>query len=281
MNYRDYFRKIYDGFGLSLYDIDSEIDFVIELLTGLTEKDFILGKIFDDEQREKFSTILNERVKTGRPIQQIMGRAFFAGDKFFVSEYTLIPRPETEFLVDICCKNYVKTDKLRILDIGTGSGCIAIELAKYFINSYIEAVDICQESIDIAKKNSEYFSLSDRVHIYKSDVFSSVKGLFDIIVSNPPYIPWEDKKNVQKDVLVFEPANALFAEDEGLFFYKKIIKESSKFLRPGGLLAFELGIEQGKKVYEILKKNGFKNIILTKDCDNIDRVISANFSIVN
>lgn len=281
MNYRDYFRKIYDGFGLSLYDIDSEIDFVIELLTGLTEKDFILGKIFDDEQREKISTILNERVQTGRPIQQIMGRAFFAGDKFFVSEYTLIPRPETEFLVDICCKNYAKTDKLRILDIGTGSGCIAIELAKYFINSYIEAVDICQESIDIAKKNSEYFSLSDRVHIYKSDVFSSVKGLFDIIVSNPPYIPWEDKKNVQKDVLVFEPANALFAEDEGLFFYKKIIKESSKFLRPGGLLAFELGIEQGKKVYEILKKNGFKNIILTKDCDNIDRVISANFSIVD
>lgn len=275
MGYKDIFREIYKNFELSFFDIDAEIDFVIELISELKPKDFIVGKTLSEQEKQKVAEILTERVTTHRPVQQIIGEAFFAGDKFFVNESTLIPRPETELLIDICKKKYNKNIKFRILDIGTGSGCIAIELAKYFENSKIDATDVSQPALDTALKNAKRYKVEDKIKFYLSDVFENVNEKFDIIVSNPPYIAFEDVNEVQKDVLDFEPKTALFAEDKGLFFYKKIISEAKNFLKNDGILLFEIGERQGNAITSFLIENGFRNVTITKDFDNKDRVICA------
>ncbi len=271
------FREIYKGFGLNEYEISAETDFVTEVLTGLKAKDIILGKELTQEQQKEIESVLLERVRTGRPIQQIVKAAYFAGDRFYVDENTLIPRPETEFLVNVCKQRYSRGDKLRILDIGTGSGCISIELAKYFSNSEIDAVDICQQTLDAASKNVDEYGLSDRIHIYKSDIYSSISGKFDIIVSNPPYIPYCDIGNIQRDVYEYEPHIALFAEEGGLYFYVKIIEEANIYLKDGGFIVFETGINQADIVWKILERNKFRRIGTERDFNNIDRVIYGNY----
>lgn len=276
MGYKDIFREIYENFELSFFDIDAEIDFVIELVSELKPKDFIIGKTLSEQEKQKVTEVLTERVTTHRPVQQIIGEAFFAGDKFFVNESTLIPRPETELLIDICKKKYDKNINLRILDIGTGSGCIAVELAKYFKNSKIDAIDVCQQAVDTAFKNAKRYKVEDKIKFYISNVFENVNEKFDIIVSNPPYIAFEDADEVQKDVLDFEPKTALFAEDNGLFFYKKIISEGKNFLKNEGMLLFEIGERQGKSITSLLIENGFRDVTIAKDFDNKDRVICAN-----
>ena len=273
INPKQKYKKLYENMPLSNYDIISEIDFVIEMLTGLSSSDILLGKEISPSDDEKIYSVLYERTKTKRPIQQIIGKAYFAGEKYFVDENTLIPRPETEFLVDFCKKQFPQDKNLNILDIGTGTGCIAVELAKFFFNSKITAVDICQATLDTASKNAIYHCVSDRIDFLKSDVFSNVKGVFDLIVSNPPYIPYSMK--IQQDVYDFEPHAALFADNDGLFFYEKIIVQAKKFLKNNSCVAFEVGFNQGHDVYTLFEKNGYVNISFTQDCDSINRVVSA------
>lgn len=273
INLKQKFKKIYQDMDLSDYDINSEIDFVIEMLTGLSSVDVFLGKEITKEQEEKIRKIINIRVKTHKPLQQIIGKAYFAGDIYSVNEYTLIPRPETEFLVEKCKQVRQKNDNIKILDIGTGSGCIAIELAKFFANSKITAVDVCQEALDTAAQNAINKGVLNKISFVKSDVFENVAGLFDIIVSNPPYIP--NSTEIQEDVYRFEPHRALFAPENGLFFYKKIIKEGTKFLNKNAFMAFEVGYNQAEDVSKIFEQNGFVNISFTQDCDSINRVVSA------
>lgn len=277
MNYRSDLKKIYTGFDISPYDRDSEIDFVIYCFSGLRTKDLILEKSPDNTQKEKIAKVLEQRVKTGRPIQQIVGKAFFAGNEFIINENTLIPRPETEFLIQQCLTLFPQNETLQILDIGTGSGCIAITLAKKFPNSHIIASDICQATLDIASKNIEKFRLYNKISLCNSNIFEHIKGFFDLIVSNPPYIPLNEKESVQKDVYEFEPHRALFAKENGLYFYAKIIKESKAFLKPNGYLVFEIGINQSKPVSELFLKNNFANICIIKDFNDIDRIISAQY----
>ena len=274
MNYKQKYKNLYQATSLSDYDISSEIDFVIEMLTGLSSTDILLGKEISSADDIKISEILKERVSTNRPLQQILGKAYFAGNIYSVNKYTLIPRPETEFLVEKCKQEFPKDKIIKILDIGTGSGCIAIELAKYYTNAKVTAVDICQEAVDKAIENARNFCVLPKINFLISNVFSNVQESFDIIVSNPPYIPFSTK--IQNDVYDYEPHTALFAEDEGLFFYKKIITEGKNFLNKNSLLAFEVGFNQGHDVAEIFKQNGYVNILFTQDCDSINRVVSAN-----
>lgn len=275
MDYKKHFRDIYSAFNLSDYDKNEEINFVIEMITGKTSKDFILGAEISDEDFLKIKECITKRVETKMPLQYIVGQAFFMGSRYFVNSKTLIPRPETEFLI-YACKQRLDTDKeYKILDIGSGSGCISIELAKIFKNAEICSVDICQETIDIAKKNAKYHKVDDRINFILSDIFENISGNFNVIVSNPPYISKSDIDTVQEDVLNFEPHQALFAKENGYYFYNKIIKESCKYLVDNGLMAFELGTGQAQKVKETLANNGFKDIVLTKDCDEIYRVVSA------
>lgn len=275
MNYKQKYKNLYQSTSLSDYDISSEIDFVIEMLTGLSSTDILLGKQIAPSFDEKILEVLTERVKTNRPIQQILGKAYFAGQIYSVNENTLIPRPETEFLVDVCQKKFPKDKRISILDIGTGSGCIAIELAKYYTNSKITAVDVCQATIDKACENAQYHGVLDKINFVKSDVFSNLKGTFDMIVSNPPYIPFS--MEIQKDVYDYEPHSALFADDNGLYFYKKIITEGKSFLNKNSFMAFEVGFNQGNDVMGLFEQNGYVNISFTQDCDSINRVVSADF----
>ncbi len=219
------------------------------------------------------------RAKTRKPIQQILNCAYFKGKKYFINEHVLIPRDETEILVDCACellKN--KKEKLDILDIGIGSGIISCELAKELKNKDIEilGVDISLEALMVALKNIQKFDLIRKVLIRKSDLFSKIRDgeAFDLIISNPPYIPISQKENLQKEIS-FEPDSALFTSDkDGIEFYRKIIKDAPKYLKPNGCLAFELGINQSMLVEKLLKED-FKDIKIIKDLQGTDRVITA------
>jgi release factor glutamine methyltransferase len=187
----------------------------------------------------------------------------------------LIPRPETEFLVEKIYQFYDKNSKIKILDIGTGSGCIAIELARFYSSAEITAVDICQETLDVAKKNAKKFNFDTKIDFKKSDLFENINDRFDIIVSNPPYIAENDE--VQYDVDKYEPHRALYASESGLYFYKHIIQQASEYMLPNSHIAFEVGLKQAISVTSLLEENNFVNIELTKDCDSVDRVVSAVF----
>lgn len=274
-NIRTEYKKLYFDKDMSDYEISSEIDFVIEMLTGFSSTDILLGKEISLSDNERILKVLKERVETNRPLQQIVGKAYFAGNIYYVNNSTLIPRPETEFLVDRCRTEFLKEKPIKILDIGTGTGCIAIELAKYYKNADVIAVDVCQQALDMARENAERHNVLKQINFVLSDVFQEVQGKFDIIVSNPPYIPLS--MPVQQDVYDFEPHSALFAEDNGLYFYKKIIFEAKTYLNKNALLSFEVGFNQGEKVAEIFDQNGYVNMSFTQDCDGVNRVVSANF----
>lgn len=273
MNYRKKFYHIYKNSDLDLYEINSEVDFVIDVLFDLKGSDFLLGKELNEEQCLKTAEILNKHILSGIPLQYLIGQAFFCGNKYFVDENTLIPRPETEFLVDACKKLFTSVDKIKILDMGTGTGCIAIELAKYFKNAEITAIDVCQPALDTALKNAKMHNVE--INFVLSDIFSNVEDKFDLIVSNPPYISKADVVEVAKDVYEYEPHRALFAEDDGYYFYCQIVENAYKYLLPNGKVAFELGKGQHLKVAEFFKDANFSEIRTIKDCDDVDRIIFA------
>lgn len=273
MNYRKKFYDIYKNSDLDLYEINSEIDFVIDILFGLKGVDFLLGKELNEEQCLKTAEILDKHVLSGIPLQYLIGQAFFCGNKYFVDRNTLIPRPETEFLVDACKKLFTPADKIKILDIGTGTGCIAIELAKHFKSAEITAVDVCQPTLDTALKNAKKYNVE--INFILSDIFSNVDEKFDLIVSNPPYISQAAVADVAEDVYEYEPHRALFAEDNGYYFYRQIVENAHKYLLSNGKVAFELGKGQYLKVSEFFKASNFFEIGTMKDCDDVDRIIFA------
>lgn len=222
------------------------------------------------------------RAETRTPIQHILGHAYFMGEDFIVNEHVLIPRDETEILVrkavelikDASTHNSPLTSHFNILDIGTGSGCIACMIAK-LADAQVLGVDISTEALQIALDNSSKLGLYNKAIFRKSDIFLNIKKgeMFDVVVSNPPYIPEEERKNLQVEVQ-FEPEKALFAKDlEGVAFYDKIIKQAPDFLKDDGYLIFELGIGQAELVKSFMSQNGFKDIGIEKDLAGIDRVI--------
>ena len=200
------------------------------------------------------------------------------GEKFIVNPSVLIPRDETEILVRKAIRIINDNDYKTVLDMCTGSGCIACMIAK-LTNATVIGADISFEALETAYKNMENLKLFNRALFRKSDLFSKIREdeKFDVIVSNPPYIPQSEKKNIQKEVK-YEPDIALYTKDEkGIEFYEKIIKEAPKFLNDGGYLLFELGIGESDLVKDLFIQAGFVDIEITKDLADIDRVISAKF----
>lgn len=247
---------------------EAEMRLILES-TGLSKQDFWLNKNIPDEKITKINLLIEKRLKTRAPIQHLLGYGYFMGEKFIVNPDVLIPRPETELLVNAVSKLNAET----ILDIGTGSGCIAIMLKK-LTNKNITACDISAKSLEIARKNAE--NINVKVDFVESDLFSNIKKSFDIIVSNPPYIPYSEHHALDIEVKEHEPHLALFASDEsGVEFYEKIIKNSHKHLNQGGFLAFEIGIGQAKAICELLKNNNFSKIQVLQDLAKIDRIIIA------
>ncbi len=271
--------KILTDAGIEQNEANTEVKLLIEHFCNMTAVDIIMGKKLDSSKLEKVKEKALYRAKTRIPIQQIIGYGYFMNEKFKVTKDTLIPRDETEFLVRISSDIINKNNFKKVLDIGTGTGCIACMISKY-TPAEVLAIDISLEALQIALDNVTYLGLTKKVLLRKSDLFSNVKEgeSFDIIVSNPPYIPIKDKGNIQKEVS-FDPDIALYTNDtDGIEYYDKIICQSEKFLNKNGYIAFEIGLGQSDKVKFLFEKYGYKNITITKDLAGIDRVITAQKS---
>ena len=218
-------------------------------------------------------TALKE-LESGIPVQYIVGNTSFYGYDFKVNRNTLIPRFETELLVEKTynyIKKYFNKDNIKILDIGTGSGCIAITLNKLLNSCDITGIDISSEALEVAKENN--IINNTNVKFIESDIFSNVSDKYDVIISNPPYISYDDIE-VMDIVKNNEPHLALYAKDNGLYFYDKIIKDSSKYLNDKFIMAFEIGYKQGKDITKIVNKY-YKDINMSveKDYSGRDRFV--------
>lgn len=208
----------------------------------------------------------------GEPLQYILNEAEFMSLDFSVQQGVLIPRSDTETLVELVLDKTHDKD-VKIADICTGSGCIGISLAHYNKNSVVDLFDVSDVAIETAKSNIERHNLSERVHIYKTDILREhPTGMYDIIVSNPPYIEKSVIDTLQTEVKDYEPLIALDGGDDGLLFYRRITEIAHKFLKKGGILAYEIGYNQAKSVSELMAEN-FRNIEVFKDLCNNDRVV--------
>ena len=214
--------------------------------------------------KEETDKIL-KRLLVHEPIQYITGEARFHGMEFHVTPDVLIPRPETDELVDLIIKDAGDREDLYVLDIGTGSGCIAISLARSLKFPHITATDISEKALEVAKENAK--RLKVKVNFIHEDIFLKTPlGKFDIIVSNPPYIDESEKKSMEKNVLMYEPHNALFVSDDNpLVFYKRIAEIALASLRNNGSLYLEINPRHGEELCEMLKNKGFKNIEMIRD----------------
>ncbi len=222
------------------------------------------------------------QLKQQKPIQYIMGETEFFGLPFYVNENTLIPRPETEELVDWISRDLTinECNDLKILDIGTGSGCIAIALAKKFTNAQVFAIDVSEKALATAQKNAIRNEVN--VTFIQKNILEieNLEQQFDIIVSNPPYVRNLEKVEIHKNVLAYEPHLALFVEDDNaLVFYQKITELAAKNLSENGQLYFEINQYLGKEMIKLLSENNFATIELRKDIYGNDRMIKADFKI--
>lgn len=233
-----------------------------------------LDKALSDEQEKYFLEMMKDRLNE-RPIAYIIGNREFMGLDFFVKEGVLIPRPDTETLVEEIINICNNKTGLNILDIGTGSGAITVSLAKYLDKSHVVSVDISDIALEIASKNAISNKVDERIDFIKSDVFSNVSDetKFDIIVSNPPYIRKADIRGLDRQVKDFEPYNALEGGEDGLDFYRRITEESRQFLKQDGILAYEVGHDQASDVSKIMQQNGFKGIYTKRDLQGFERVV--------
>ncbi|MEE0494971.1 MAG: peptide chain release factor N(5)-glutamine methyltransferase [Cyanobacteriota bacterium] len=267
-------EKILTDSGIEPNEAKVEVRLLIEHFAGYSLVDILMGKKLTEDKLKIVEEKAKLRAKTHEPIQYIIGLADFMGEKFLVNKDVLIPRDETELLVRKAIEIIKENNFKMVLDMCTGSGCIACMIAK-LTNCQAMGVDISTEAIHTAFKNMEKFGLYNRAIFRKSDIYSKIREdeKFDLIVSNPPYIPPKEKETIQEEVS-YEPDLALYTTDEkGLAFYEKIIKDAPKFLNKGGYLMFELGIGQSTSVAQLMKKAGFGNIKVLKDLANIDRVI--------
>lgn len=265
--------KILTDSGIEPNEANIEVKMLIEHFANYSVKDIIMGKKLDSEKLNIVKEKAEIRAKTRKPIQHIIGFADFMGEKFIVNPSVLIPRDETEILVrktiEIINENHFKT----ALDVGTGSGCIACMIAKY-TDCQIIGLDISTDALNTSLDNASRLNLFNKAIFRKSDVFSNVKPgeSFDVIVSNPPYIPPSQKENIQKEVS-FDPEIALYTKDDkGIEFYEKIINDAPKILNENGYLLFELGIGQAELVKNLMS-NKFSEIEIIKDLAGIERVI--------
>lgn len=266
--------KILTDSGIEPNEANIEVKMLIEHFAGYGVKDIILGKKLDSSRLKIVEEKAKLRAETRQPIQHIIGFADFMGEKFIVNEHVLIPRDETELLVRKAIEIINKNDYKFALDVGTGSGCIACMIAKH-TDCQIIGLDISTDALNTALDNASRLNLFNKAIFRKSDIFSNVKPgeRFNIIISNPPYIPPSQKASIQTEVK-FDPAIALFtSDDKGLEFYEKITSGASEILNKNGHLLFELGAGQAENVKNLMGNAGFGSIEIIKDLAGIDRVI--------
>jgi release factor glutamine methyltransferase len=270
-------------------EIESFFFILIEYLHHLTRVEVALQPNFvlSDTEIEKWNSILVQ-LQQDKPIQYITGEAWFYGLRFEVNENTLIPRPETEELVEWILNSPITQNPspINILDIGTGTGCIPIALKANLSQGNVTAIDVSKKALEVAKRNAQ--SNKVEINFIQANILdvedllilltpnSQLPASIDIIVSNPPYVRNIEKLEIKKNVLDYEPHLALFVEDtDALLFYRKIAQLALKSLSPNGLLFFEINQYLGKETVELLQNLGFKNIELKKDMFGNDRMVKS------
>lgn len=246
---------------------------LLDAICHVSRNDILVhGEIeLEAEMVEAFRVALKKRC-TRIPVQHITGVQNFMGLNFYVNEHVLIPRFDTEILVEEVMKEL--HDGFSILDMCTGSGCILLSLLIYSNNCSGVGVDISENALAVAKENQKRLGLE--ASFVQSDLFEQITGKYDIIVSNPPYIRSDVIPSLMEEVRLHEPILALDGTEDGLFFYRKIVEESPAYLNGGGSLFFEIGYDQGDAVKNLMEENGFKNVKVVKDYAGLDRVVFGN-----
>lgn len=223
-----------------------------------------------EEQEKEYMDLLEKRASR-IPLQYITGEQEFMGLDFKVNPGVLIPRQDTEILVEEALKAI--TPGMEVLDLCTGSGCIAVSLAKFKPKAKVQGADISPEALQVSEENAKRNGVD--VRFFLSDMFRQVRGKFDIIVSNPPYIPTGVIQGLMPEVKDFEPHLALDGREDGLWFYQILASEGKKYLKPGGFLMVEIGCDQGKAVSQLFQDEGYCDIKVIKDLAGLDRVVTG------
>jgi len=274
-------KLLQDQFITELTPIYDELEaqqlflFCLAELEEKTRIDLVMHPDLVTLNPEKWVLILEE-LRNQKPIQHIFGKAYFYGYTFQVNEHTLIPRPETEELVEWILASVPADQPIRILDIGTGSGCIGLTLAKELPQSQVTLLDISAEALQVAQKNAT--NLGVHVHFVQQDILAlpRLTTAFDVIVSNPPYIRQLEKVEIKKNVMDYEPHTALFVADQDpLIFYRKIAELAFDNLELGGQLFYEINQYLGQEMVELLTSIGFKNTELRRDLLQNDRMTKS------
>ena len=229
-------------------------------------------KFLNEKNLKYFKELVQERA-TKKPIAYLLNKKYFWNNEFYVNKNTLIPRPDTEIIIEQILKFTKNKNYLKMLDIGVGSGCILLSVLKERKNFHGTGIDICRNSLYICKKNAKKLLLDERVKFFKSDVDKFALGKYDLIVSNPPYIKRSDLKYLESDVIKFEPKLALDGGLDGLSVIRKVIKKSSELLKKNGRFILEIGFDQKNKVIKLLKNKGFYINSAVKDLAKNDRCI--------
>ena len=256
--------------------LSSQLDTEILMSKAINKnREYIIlnhDEALNEENIKHFKKLVQERA-TKKPIAYILNKKFFWKYEFYVNKNTLIPRPDTEIIVEQILKVTKNKNNLRILDIGVGSGCILLSILKEKKNFYGTGIDISKNSLDISRINAKKLFVDKRVKFFQSDVDKFDQGKYDLVVSNPPYINRNKIKYLESDVSKFEPRLALDGGLDGLSVIRKVIKKSSELLKKNGKFILEIGFDQKSKVIKLLNNKGFYINSITKDLANNDRCI--------
>lgn len=262
---------------------DARLDawYLMEAVFQISRMEFLMNRMQPAKISEELCSNYQEAIEKRAahiPLQYILHEQEFMGFSFYVDENVLIPRQDTEILVEEILQDelrYTQKEK-SVIDMGTGSGCIAISLAKMGNFSEVNAVDVSQTALAVAKKNAS--QLSADIHFFRSDWFAQIpkEKRFDVIVSNPPYIREDERKNLMPEVAAQEPALALFAKERGLACYQILVREGVERLQSGGRIYFEIGCEQAEDVSDLLRQFGYRDITVKQDLAGLDRVVKAH-----
>lgn len=257
----------------STEEAENLVNWLLEHHLGLRRVDMM--HFLEEEDLPEALKLDFEKLKAGEPIQYILGKGPFYGREFLVNEHTLIPRNETEELVHLIIKENPRSG-LKILDIGTGTGCIPISLDLEMKSPEVYGIDISEKALEVAQKNLE--SLKSNVTFLKCDILNEMPNVpeLDILVSNPPYVPEAEKSEMHRNVLDFEPGLALFVPDQDpLLFYRVIGEKGKQLLKPGGKLYFEIHEKFGSEVAELLTSLGYRDVKVVRDLNGKERIASA------
>lgn len=244
------------------------IDFLVLNSLNLSKAELILKYSESVENEGSLINLFQDYLYNNIPVQYIIGHTYFYGLKFKVNKHVLIPRFDSEILIECIFKNLDLNKNYTILDIGTGSGALSIVIKKYFPNTIIDAIDISSKAIELAKENSKINNVD--INFYESDIFSNINKKYDIVISNPPYISVDEELSPE---VKQEPHIALYANNNGLYFYEEILKNINKYLNKNFYVFLEIGYTQANEIKKIIKKRLGIDAEVVKDLQGLDRVI--------